>query len=72
MLLVKNEGEPIPEDEQVKIFERFYRVDKSRNRNENRYGLGLAIAKQIVEKYNGTIEVNCKEGITCFTVKIHE
>ena len=72
MLLVKNEGEPIPEDEQEKIFERFYRVDKSRNRNEKRYGLGLAIAKQIVEKYNGTIEVNCKEGITCFTVKIHE
>lgn len=36
---VKNQGEPIPEDEQEKIFERFYRVDKSRNRNEKRYGL---------------------------------
>ena len=36
---IKNQGEPIPEDEQEKIFERFYRVDKARNRNEKRYGL---------------------------------
>ena len=67
---VKNEGEPIPKEEQLKIFERFYRVDKARNRDEKRYGLGLAIAKQTVEKYNGTIEVNCKDGITNFIVKI--
>lgn len=69
-LQVKNEGEPIPKEEQAKIFERFYRVDKARNRDEKRYGLGLAIAKQTVEKYNGTIEVNCKNGITNFIVKI--
>lgn len=69
-LQVKNEGEPIPEEEQSKIFERFYRVDKARNRDEKRYGLGLAIAKQTVEKYKGTIEVNCKYGITNFTVRI--
>lgn len=67
---VKNEGEPIPEEEQLKIFERFYRVDKARNREEKRYGLGLAIAKKTVEKYNGTIEVSCKNGITNFIVKI--
>ena len=71
-LLVKNEGEPIPEEDKEKIFERFYRVDKSRNRNEKRYGLGLAIAKQIVEKYKGTINVECKDGITSFIVKLHE
>ena len=69
-LQVKNEGEPIPEEEQSKIFERFYRVDKARNRDEKRYGLGLAIAKQTVEKYKGTIEVNCQDGITNFIVKI--
>lgn len=69
-LQVKNEGEPIPEEEQSKIFERFYRVDKARTRDEKRYGLGLAIAKQTVEKYKGTIEVNCKNGITNFIVKI--
>ena len=65
---IKNEGKPIPEEEQEKIFERFYRVDKSRNRSEKRYGLGLAIAKTIVEKYNGKIEVKCNDGITEFKV----
>lgn len=68
ILQVKNEGIPIPEGQQDKIFERFYRVDKSRNRNEKRYGLGLAIAKASVEKYNGKIGVECKNGVTCFKV----
>lgn len=67
-LQVKNYGEPIPEDQQDKIFERFYRIDKARNRSEKRYGLGLAIAKSTAEKYNGKIEVECKEGVTCFKV----
>ena len=70
ILQVKNYGEPIPEDQKDKIFERFYRVDKSRNRSEKRYGLGLAIAKSIVEKYNGKIEVICKENTTNFIVNI--
>ena len=69
-LQVKNYGEPIPEDQKDKIFERFYRVDKSRNRSEKRYGLGLAIAKSTVEKYKGKIEVICKENITTFVVNI--
>lgn len=70
ILQVKNTGEPIPENEREKIFERFYRVDKSRNRKEKRFGLGLAIAKKTVEKYNGKIEVICKDGITNFKVVI--
>ena len=65
---VKNHGEPIPEEEKEKIFERFYRVDKARNREEKRYGLGLAIAKSIVEKYDGKIKLECKDGITIFEV----
>ena len=70
ILQVKNEGDPIPEGEREKIFERFYRIDKSRNRSEKRYGLGLAIAKSTVEKYNGKIEVICKDGVTNFKVSI--
>ena len=67
---IKNQGEPIPEEEREKIFERFYRVDKARNRNEKRYGLGLSIAKGIVEKYNGNIYATSKDGFTSFIVKI--
>ena len=67
---VKNVGEPIPEAEREKIFERFYRIDKSRNRSQKRYGLGLAIAKSTVDKYNGKIEVICKDGVTNFRVSI--
>lgn len=70
ILQVKNTGEPIPENEREKIFERFYRIDKSRNRKEKRYGLGLAIAKKTVEKYSGKIEVICKDGVTNFKVVI--
>jgi signal transduction histidine kinase len=70
IMQVKNEGKPIPEEEREKIFERFYRIDKSRNRSEKRYGLGLAIAKSIVKKYNGNIDVTCKNGWTIFKVVI--
>lgn len=68
-LSVKNRGDAIPKEEQEKIFERFYRGDKSRNRNSNRYGLGLAIAKNIVSNHNGNIFVNCKNGYTIFIVE---
>lgn len=67
---VKNMGDPIPEEEREKIFERFYRIDKSRNRKERRYGLGLAIAKSTIEKYNGTVEVEYKNEFTIFKVMI--
>lgn len=70
ILQVKNMGEPIPKEEREKIFERFYRIDKARNRNEKRYGLGLAIAKSTVQKYNGKIEVYCKDEFTTFEVTI--
>lgn len=68
ILEVQNKGEPIPKGEEKKIFERFYRVDKSRNRNENRYGLGLAIAKNIVESHGGTITASSMEDIKTFKV----
>ena len=52
-----------------KIFERFYRIDKSRNRSEGRYGLGLAIAKSIVEQHKGQISASSANGQTTFCVR---
>ena len=63
-----NQGEPIAKEDQEKIFERFYRVDKARSRSEKRYGLGLSIAKGLVDKYNGTIKASSKNNFTTFTV----
>lgn len=68
ILEVKNKGDAIPKGEEEKIFERFYRIDKARNRKENRYGLGLAIAKSIVENHKGTISANSNNGYTTFKV----
>ena len=68
VLLVKNKGDNISSEDRDKIFERFYRVDKSRNRNNNRYGLGLAIAKNIVLNHNGEISVEPDNHITTFKV----
>ena len=67
-LIVSNLGDPIPKEEEEKIFDRFYRVDKSRNRNDNRYGLGLAIAKNIITIHNGTIKAFSKNGKTTFQI----
>lgn len=67
-LTVQNDGIPIPKGQEKKIFERFYRVDESRSRKENRYGLGLAIAKNIVENHQGKIEAYSNNGITTFKV----
>lgn len=68
ILKVENTGNPIPKEEEEKIFERFYRSDNSRNRDSNRYGLGLAIAKNIVEKHGGTISAHSEKGITVFKI----
>ena len=63
-----NSGDPINKGDEEKIFERFYRSDKSRKRNDNRYGLGLAIAKSIVTKHNGVISASSNDGKTDFKI----
>jgi signal transduction histidine kinase len=68
VLEVKNKGLPIKKEDEEKIFERFYKIDESRNRNSNNYGLGLAIAKNIVEKHNGNISAHSSNGYTTFKV----
>ncbi len=62
VLSVYNTGTGIAESEREKIFERFYRSDTSRSRETGGYGLGLSIAKSIVEKHKGKIIVTGKEG----------
>lgn len=68
ILKVKNEGSRIAKEDEEKIFERFYRKDESRNRNNNRYGLGLSIAKNIVEKHKGIISATTKDNYTIFKI----
>ncbi len=70
-VLIQNSGEPIDKEDLKHIFERFYRTDKSRARTEGGYGLGLAIAKTIVESMHGRISVlSDKENGTVFKLEL--
>ncbi len=62
VLLVKDTGIGIPREDQERIFERFYRVDKSRSKSTGGTGLGLAIVKHIVEQHGAELEVESKLG----------
>ena len=59
---VKDTGVGIAASEQQHIFDRFYRVDKSRSRTQGGSGLGLAIVKKIVEEHGGTVSVTSNPG----------
>ncbi|MBG9982904.1 PAS domain-containing protein [Aerococcaceae bacterium DSM 111020] len=62
MLEVADNGVGIPEEEQKRIFERFYRVDKGRSRNSGGTGLGLSIVRNLVRIFGGEINVKSKLG----------
>ncbi|MGG1572270.1 sensor histidine kinase [Fictibacillus sp. NRS-1165] len=71
VILVEDQGIGIKPEERERIFERFYRTDKSRSKQLGGHGLGLAIAKWIVESHSGRIHVEGKSGKgSVFTIKI--
>ena len=69
LLSVQNPGPEIPAEHLLRIFDRFYRVDPSRQRQSEGAGLGLAIVKSIVEAHEGNIAVISERGVTRFTIR---
>ncbi|MBE6689111.1 MAG: hypothetical protein E7588_07525 [Ruminococcaceae bacterium] len=71
-ITVSDTGIGIPEDQLENIFNRFWRVDKSRSKSTGGTGLGLSIVKQIAEYYSGTVDAKSQLGKgTAITVKLY-
>jgi len=68
---VENPGPVIPAEHIPRLFNRFHRVDASRHRSDEGAGLGLAIAKSIIDIHGGTIEVSSTKKCTRFQVILH-
>ena len=66
LVSVANTGEGIPADDLERVFERFYRVEKSRDRARGGAGIGLAVVKQLVEAVGGSVGAESSEGQTRF------
>jgi signal transduction histidine kinase len=68
---VQDSGEGIPADALPFVFERFYRLDASRQRQGSESGLGLAIVKSLVEAHGGKITAESQPGQgACFTITL--
>ncbi len=69
VMTVSNSCEDAEHMDCEKIFERFYRTDESRTSSTGGHGIGLSIARRIVEQHRGTIYASAKEGVITFTVR---
>lgn len=69
---VRNHGKTIPREQLARIFEQFFRLDSARSTITGGAGLGLAIAKEIVERHGGTIAAESADEEICFTVFLPE
>ncbi len=70
-LAIQDNGPGIPEDKLQHIFERFYRIDSERTKDLMSTGLGLAIARELIEAHGGKIEASSIEGKgSCFTLSL--
>lgn len=72
VITFSNQGKPIPEEKLNTIFEKFYRLDEARHSKTGGAGLGLAIAKEIVELHGGTIRAESDVRSTRFIVTLPE
>lgn len=70
VLTFENPGETIPPEHLPRLFDRFYRVDSSRQKSTDGAGLGLAITKSIIEAHHGSIRVFSENNMTKFEVKM--
>ncbi len=71
LLVVENTGPTIPEEDRERIFERFHRVDKSRSRNIDGFGLGLSLAREIIRGHGGELcLMDSDENLTRFQVTL--
>lgn len=69
-IAVENQGKTIPKQKLDSIFEKFYRLDTARSSHTGGAGLGLAIAKEIVEAHGGQISVRSEAGTTVFEIEL--
>ena len=69
VICFRNHGDTIPEEKLARIFEQFYRLDAARS-SSGGAGLGLAIARTIVQSHRGSIGCTSSQGVTRFTVTL--
>lgn len=70
LLTVKNTGKTIPPEHLPRLFDRFYRVDASRQRFGEGAGLGLAITRSIARAHDGDVYAHSKDGVTTFEIRL--